>query len=122
MVQNLLCPQAGFSLLSTAERGGTPVLLSALVFDNSGYSPQVAAPRRPHEIDQSRQGFHVGYDNRAIFVLTSNHTLPLGHLLSYFCICQPGMTCNYVDFKTRKLPTIVYLNNKCCANAFIQSE
>ena len=68
MVQNLSCPQAGFSLLSTAERGGTPVLLSALVI--------LAAPRRPCEIDQSRQCFHVVYDNRAIFVLTPNHTIP----------------------------------------------
>ena len=81
----------------------TPVLLSASVFDNSGNPPQVAAPRRPREIDQSRQRFHAGYDNRAIFVLTLNHTLPLGHL----CICHPGMTYKYVDFKTQKLPTIV---------------
>ena len=95
------------------ERSGTPVLLSASVSDNCGDSPQVAAPKRPREIDQSRQRFHVGYDNRAIFVLTPNHTLPLGHLLSYLCICHPGMTYNYVDFKTiamRKLMTIVYLN------------
>ena len=109
-------------ILSAAERRGTPVLLSASVSDNSGNSPQVAAPRRPREIDQSRQRFHAGYDNRAIFVLTPNHTLPLGHLLSYLCICHPGMTYNYVDFKTRKLPTIVYLNNKCCVNAFIRSS
>ena len=68
-------------VLSTAERRGTPVLLSASVSDNSGNSPQVAAPRRPRETDQSRQRFPVGYDNQAIFVLTPNHTLPLGHLL-----------------------------------------
>ena len=66
---------------SAAERRGTPVLLSASVYDNSGNSPQVTAPRRPCEIDQSRQRFHIGYDNQAIFVLTPNHTLPLGHLL-----------------------------------------
>ena len=94
-----------------------PVLLSASVSDNSSNSPQVAAPRRPREIDQSRQRFPVGYDNQAIFVLTPNHTLPLG-----LCICHPGMTYNYVDFKTRKLPTIVYLINKCCVNAFIRSS
>ena len=109
------------TLLSAAERRGTPVLLSASVSDNSGKSPQVAAPRRPREIDQ-RQRFHVGFDNRAIFVLTLNHTLPLGYLLSYLCICHHGMTYNYVDLKTRKLPTIVYLNNKCCVNAFIRSS
>ena len=63
---------------SAAERRGTPVLLSVSVYDNSGNSPQVTAPRRPCEIDQSRQRFHIGYDNQAIFVLTP---LPLGHLL-----------------------------------------
>ena len=42
-------------LLSAAERRGTPVLLSATVSDNFGNSPQVAAPRRPREIDQSTQ-------------------------------------------------------------------
>ena len=31
-------------ILSTAERRGTPVLLSASVSDNSGNSPQMAAP------------------------------------------------------------------------------
>ena len=41
-------------LLSAAERRGrTPVVLSASVSDNSGNSPQMAAPRRLHEIDQS---------------------------------------------------------------------
>ena len=45
----------GIKLLSAAERRGTPVLLSAMVSDNSGNSPQVAAPRRPHEINQSTQ-------------------------------------------------------------------
>ena len=104
---------AADNLLSAAGRRGTPVLLSASVSDNSGNSPQVAAPRRPREIDHSRQRVHVGYDNRAIFVLTPNHNL---------CICHPGMTYNYVDFKTRKLPTFMYLNNKCCVNAFIRSS
>ena len=42
-------------ILSAAERRGTPVLLSATVSDNFGNSPQVAAPRRPREIDQSTQ-------------------------------------------------------------------
>ena len=51
-------------LLSAAERRGTPVLLSALVSDNSGNSPQMSAPRRSREIDQSTQRFHVGCDNR----------------------------------------------------------
>ena len=111
-----------YKLLSAAERRGTPVLLSASVSDNSGNSPQVAAPRRPREKGQSRQRFHFGYDTRAIFVLTPNHTLPLGHLLSYLCICHRGMTYNYVDFKTRTLQTIMYLNNKCCVNAFIRSS
>ena len=52
----------GLKILSAAERRGTPVLLSASVSDNSGNSPKVAAPRMPHEIDQSTQRFHVGYD------------------------------------------------------------
>ena len=43
------------TVLSAAERRGTPVLLSATVSDNSGNSPQVAAPRRPREINQSTQ-------------------------------------------------------------------
>ena len=42
-------------VLSAAERRGTPVLLSATVSDNSGNSPQVAAPRRLREINQSTQ-------------------------------------------------------------------
>ena len=50
-------------VLYTAERRGTPVLLSASVSDNSGNSPQMAAPRRSREIDQSMQCFHVGCDN-----------------------------------------------------------
>ena len=54
-------------LLSAAERRGTPVLLSASVSDNSGNSPQMAAPRRSREIDQSTQRFHVGCDNRGLF-------------------------------------------------------
>ena len=41
-----------------------PLLLSASVSDNSGNSPQMAAPRRLCEIDQSMQHFHVGCDNR----------------------------------------------------------
>ena len=46
-------------LLSAAERRGTPVLLSASVSDNFGNSPQMAAPRRSREIDQSTRRFHV---------------------------------------------------------------
>ena len=53
-------------ILSAAERRGTPVLLSASVSDNSGNSPQMAAPRRSHEIDQSTQRFHVDCDNRCL--------------------------------------------------------
>ena len=53
-------------VLSAAERRGTPVLLSAMVSDNSGNSPQMAAPRRSREIDQSTQHFHVGCDNRCL--------------------------------------------------------
>ena len=53
-------------LLSAAERRGTPVLLSASVSDNSGNSPQMAAPRRSREIDQSMQLFHVACDNRCL--------------------------------------------------------
>ena len=53
-------------LLSSAERRGTPVLLSASVSDNSGNSPQMSAPRRSCEIDQSTQRFHVGCDNRCL--------------------------------------------------------
>ena len=48
-------PDTGVDILSAAERRGTPVLLSATVSDNSGNSPQVAAPRRPREINQSTQ-------------------------------------------------------------------
>ena len=51
----------GWNLLSTAERRGTPVLLSASVSDNFGNSPQIAAPRRSREIDQSNQRFYVGW-------------------------------------------------------------
>ena len=51
-------------LLAAAGRRGTPVLLSASVSDNLGNSPQMAAPRRTREKDQSTQCFHVGCDNR----------------------------------------------------------
>ena len=37
------------------------MLLSASVSDNFGNSPQMAAPRRLREIDQSTQRFHVGW-------------------------------------------------------------
>ena len=53
-------------LLSTAERRGTPVLVCASVPDNSSNSPQMAAPRRSCEIDQSTQRFHFGCDNRCL--------------------------------------------------------
>ena len=49
------CGNFSVFILSAAERIGTPVLLSATVSDNLGNSPQVAAPRRPREIDQSMQ-------------------------------------------------------------------
>ena len=57
------------NILSAAERRGTPVLLSASVSDNSGNSPQMAAPRRSREIDQSTQRFHVCCDNRCLLGL-----------------------------------------------------
>ena len=46
-------------ILSAAERRGTPVLLSASVSDNSGNSPQMAAPKRLREIDQSQASYQV---------------------------------------------------------------
>ena len=54
------------SILSAAERTGTPVLFSASVSDNWGNSPKMAAPRRSRKIDQSTQHFHVGCDNRCL--------------------------------------------------------
>ena len=36
------------------------------VSENSGNSPQIAAPRRSREIDQSTQRFHVGCDNQCL--------------------------------------------------------
>ena len=59
----LVLPPAHQNVLSAAERRGTPVLISASVFDNSGNSPQMSAPRRSREIDQSTQRFYVGCDN-----------------------------------------------------------
>ena len=53
--------KACIGILSAAERRGTPVLLSASVSDNFGNSPQIAAPRRSCEIDQSTQRFYVGW-------------------------------------------------------------
>ena len=64
LLQILPFPVVYYSLLR--ERRGTPVLLSASVSDNCGNSPQIAAPRRSHEIDQSTQRFHVGCDNRCL--------------------------------------------------------
>ena len=62
-------------LLSAAERRGTPVLLSASVSDNSGNSPQMAAPRRSSEIDQSMQRLHVGwgYANHGILLILDDN-------------------------------------------------
>ena len=42
------------------------ILSAELVSDNSGNSPQMAAPRRSREIDQSTQRFHVSCDNRCL--------------------------------------------------------
>ena len=61
----------------SAGRRGTPVLLSVSVSDNSGNSPQMAAPRRSCEIDQSMQRFHVGCDNR--FLLGNEYGGLHGH-------------------------------------------
>ena len=47
--------------LEKVQRRGTPVLLSASVSDNFANSPQIAAPRRSREIDQSMQRFYVGW-------------------------------------------------------------
>ena len=66
-------------LLSAAERRGTPVFLSAPVSDYSGNSPQMSAPRRLREIDQTTQRFHVGSDNRCGY--KSSHPFDPG---SYF--------------------------------------
>ena len=63
LIQVFICLH--LNILSAAERS-TPVLLSASVSDNSGYSPQMAALRRLREIDQSMQRFHVGCDNRCL--------------------------------------------------------
>ena len=59
------------TLLSAAERRGTPVLLSVSVSDNSSTSPQMAALRRSREIDQPTQRFHVGcgYANHGILLI-----------------------------------------------------
>ena len=61
-----------------AESRGTPVLLSASVSDNSGNSPQMSAPRRSREIDQSTQRFHVGCDNRCGYRYKSWHPFDPG--------------------------------------------
>ena len=52
-LMNNSLPELTPNILSPAERRGTPVLLSASVSDNSGNSPQMSAPRRSREIDQS---------------------------------------------------------------------
>ena len=57
--------------VSAAERRGTPVLLSSSVSNNSDNSPQMAVPRRSREIDQSTQHFHVGCDNRCLYLATN---------------------------------------------------
>ena len=46
--------QITIELLSAAERRGTLVVLSASVSDNSGNSPQMAAPGRSRERGQRR--------------------------------------------------------------------
>ena len=48
------------------------VLSSASVSDNAGNSPQLAAPRRSREIDQSAQRCHVGCDNQCLGYLATN--------------------------------------------------
>ena len=68
-------------LLSAAERRGTPVLLSASVSDNSGNSPQMAAPRRSREIEQSTERFHVGCDNRCLLGNEYGGSLDVGEMI-----------------------------------------
>ena len=81
---------------SPLQRGKVPpVLLSASVSDNSGNSPQMAAPRRSREIDQSAQRFHDSNFNKSssfcnivcgkdtsigavIFILMLNHDDVIG--------------------------------------------
>ena len=63
---------------SPLQRGEVP-LYSSLLSDNSGNSPQMAAPRRSCEIDQSGQRFHVGCDNRCL--LGNEHGGLHGHEL-----------------------------------------
>ena len=70
-----------YQFLSTAERRGTPVLLSASVSDNSGNSPQMAAPRRSREIDQLTQRFHVGCDNRCLLGNEYGGSLDVGEMI-----------------------------------------
>ena len=58
-----------------------PVLLSASVSDNSGNSPQMAAPRRLREIDQSAQILGRTFmililTNQAVFVTLSVVKIP----------------------------------------------
>ena len=54
---------------SPLQRGEVPLYSSLRRFsDNSGNSPQMAAPRRSREIDQSTQRFHDGCDNRCLLV------------------------------------------------------
>ena len=55
-INNKVLQHLQASMLSAAERIGTPVLLSASVSDNFGNSPQIAAPRKSRKIDQSCSG------------------------------------------------------------------
>ena len=64
------------------------------VSDNSGNSPQMAAPRRSREIDQSTQ-FHVGrgYANHGIHLILDN-TLNVGEMI--LILTKSSSFCNIV--------------------------
>ena len=114
-------------LLSAAERRGTPVLLSAAVSDNFGNSPQIAAPRRSREIDQSTQLFYVGWLARNWGPIRCGDTKCLVLLLTLCChlwrdiniITNRGRVLGKVSF-IKNLPLGEYINAYCfCSIRFI---
>ena len=112
---------AAWALLSAAERRGTRVLLSASVSDNFGNSPQIAAPRRSREIDQSTQRFYVGWfpcwlarnwgpircgDTKCLVSV-------LPSLVRYQYYYKPGQSLGE-GFLTKNLPLGEYLGTTSC--------
>ena len=127
MCVRCVCPHVHVYIwvLSAAERRGTIVLLSASVSDNSGNSPQMAAPRRSCEIDQSTQRFHVGFDNRCLLGNEYGRLHGrefLGRTLMILILTNQAIFCNIVCGKDTSVGAAIFILTLNHADVFETSQ